>query len=99
MKEKAFENQIKRYIESLGGWWVKFHGNMYTRDGVPDLLCCIRGKFIAIEVKGSKGQPSKLQLYEIEKIKKAGGFAGVYYPEDFEKLKKDLKEVLSGGVE
>lgn len=88
MREKSYENKIKKFIESVGGWWVKFHGNAFTRDGVPDLLCCVNGKFLAIEVKGDGGEPSELQLHEIEEIKKAGGVALVSYPDDFEELKK-----------
>lgn len=88
MREKSYENKIKKFIESVGGWWVKFHGNAFTRDGVPDLLCCVNGKFLAIEVKGDGGEPSELQLHEIEEIKKVGGVALVSYPDDFEELKK-----------
>lgn len=88
MREKSYENKIKKFIESVGGWWVKFHGNAFTRDGVPDLLCCVNGKFLAIEVKGDGGEPSELQLHEIEEIKKAGGVALVSYQDDFEELKK-----------
>lgn len=94
MREKDYENKIKKFIESVGGWWVKFHGNAFTRDGVPDLLCCINGKFLAIEVKRDDGEPSKIQLHEIEEIKKAGGFAGVYYPKDFDRLKEEIRGVL-----
>lgn len=65
------------------------------RSGIPDLLCCVNGYFVAIEVKASKGKPSELQLWNIKKIKEAGGIAMVLYPKDFEDFKKlilDLKE-------
>lgn len=94
MREKSYENKIKKFIESVGGWWVKFHGNAFTRDGVPDLLCCVNGKFLAIEVKGDGGEPSELQLHEIEEIKKAGGVALVSYPDDFEELKELIRGLL-----
>lgn len=94
MREKSYENKIKKFIESVGGWWVKFHGNAFTRDGVPDLLCCVNGKFLAIEVKGDGGEPSELQLHEIEEIKKAGGVALVSYPDDFDELKELIRGLL-----
>lgn len=50
--EKRFENKVRRWIKSQGGWSVKFFANGYTRRGVPDLLSCIKGRFVAIEVKG-----------------------------------------------
>lgn len=92
MREKPYEDKIKKFIKSVGGWWVKFHGNAFTRDGVPDLLCCVNGYFLAIEVKGDGGEPSELQLHEIEEIKKAGGIALASYPDDF----KELKELIRG---
>lgn len=94
MRETDYQNKIKKFIESVGGWWVKFHGNAFTRDGVPDLLCCVNGKFLAIEVKRDDGEASKLQLHEIEEIKKAGGLAGVYYPKDFDRLKEEIRGLL-----
>lgn len=65
------------------------------RSGIPDLLCCVNGYFVAIEVKASKGKASELQLWNIQKIKEAGGIALVLYPkyfEDFKKLILSLKE-------
>lgn len=94
MREKPYEDKIKKFIKSVGGWWVKFHGNAFTRDGVPDLLCCVNGKFLAIEVKGDDGEPSELQLHEIEEIKKADGVALVSYPDDFEELKELIRGLL-----
>lgn len=94
MREKPYEDKIKKFIESVGGWWVKFHGNAFTRDGIPDLLCCVNGKFLAIEVKGDGGEPSKLQLREINKIDEAGGVALVSYPDDFDELKELIRRLL-----
>ena len=48
-----------------------------TRGGVPDLLVCIEGLFLAIEVKRpeSKNNVSKLQEYNLKKIEDCGGNA------------------------
>lgn len=44
--------------------------------GVPDYLGCIRGRFIALELKRSFDvEPSKLQRYVLGRIKNAGGIA------------------------
>lgn len=46
--------------------------------GTPDILACIDGKFIGIEVKKPKGGVvSELQKLKIKQIKKAGGVAFV----------------------
>ena len=86
--EKIFENQIKAFLKKEGAWFLKYWaGNDFTRSGVPDILACVNGIFLAIEVKAPKGKPSELQLYTIEQIKQAGGVALVLYPKDFDKFK------------
>lgn len=93
MKEKAFENKIKAYLKQQGAWHVKYFANAYTRSGVPDLICCVNGKFLAIEVKAEHGRVSELQNYQIEQIKKSGGKALIVYPKDFEEFKKIVEEL------
>lgn len=94
-QEKSFENKIKKFLEKEGAWYVKFFANSFTKSGIPDILACVNGYFVGVEVKAQNGKPSELQLYNIRKIREAGGFAMVLYPSGFEKFKKfilDLKE-------
>lgn len=85
--EKNFETKVKKYIESVGGWQVKFFANRMTKTGIPDILACIDGHFVAVEVKAQNGTPSDLQLYHCAKIRKSGGFAFILYPSGFTKFK------------
>lgn len=78
LKEKAVENKIKKWLKDKNYWFFKVHGSIFQPSGIPDVLACINGKFIAIEVKRSKGGiVSPLQKAQIEKIKENGGIAGV----------------------
>lgn len=56
---------------------MKVHGSRFGRAGIPDVIACYRGRFIAIEVKrpGSGSQTTKLQDHEIAMIKRAHGEA------------------------
>lgn len=92
-QEKTFENKIKRFIESEGGWQVKFFANRMTKTGIPDILACINGYFVAIEVKAQNGHPSELQLHHCKKIREAGGFAFVLYPSGYEYFKQFVKDL------
>ena len=92
-QEKNFENRIKTWLDEKGCYFVKQFGCAFTKSGVPDLLCCVNGKFVAIEVKAENGKTSDLQDYNIAKIKKAGGIALVVKPSQFDEL-KDLIERL-----
>jgi Holliday junction resolvase len=77
--EKHIENQIKRYLDQQGVWYMKVHGGMYQKAGVPDILCCIDGRFVGIEVKRPGGVISPLQQLNIDDINRQGGIAFVAY--------------------
>lgn len=58
----------------------KVHGSGFQKRGIPDLIGCINGRFTGLEIKDPKNKSygaTKLQLWVIGLIKKAGGIAGV----------------------
>lgn len=59
---------------------------VFTRGGVPDIIACYQGQFIGIECKAGKNTCTKLQLLELESIKKAGGIALVIREDNIEEL-------------
>lgn len=92
--EKSYENKIKRYLKERGCYRVKYFGCNYSESGTPDILACVNGYFLAIEVKAPEGKPSELQLAKIEQIRKAGGFAFVAYPSGWFELKGIIDDLL-----
>ena len=92
--EKTFENKIKKYLKDKDCYRVKYHGNYFSENGTPDILACVNGYFLAIEVKAQTGTPSELQLAKIDAIRKAGGFSYVVYPSGWEKLKDIIDGLL-----
>ena len=92
-QEKIFENKIKFYLKSIGAYFIKTHGDRFSKVGTPDIIACVNGKFVAIEVKAENGKPSELQLYHLEQIRNAGGISYLLYPKDFEQFKKDMEEL------
>lgn len=93
--EKVFENKIKKYLKEHDAYFLKYWaGAQFTKSGVPDILACVNGYFVGIEVKAQNGKPSDLQLYNIRQIRKAGGFAYVVYPSGWESLKDILDDLL-----
>lgn len=76
MKEADIVKAIMRYLKTVPGCFCwKEHGGMYGTAGVPDIICCHRGRFCAFEVKTDKGEPTELQKATIRKILAAGGTA------------------------
>lgn len=96
-EEKQFEKKVREWLKSLPKQWhFKVFGNAFQESGIPDLLGCINGRLIALEIKSSRGKPSELQLYKIGLINKAGGYATVLSPKNWEEVKKDLIKISQG---
>ena len=93
MTEKAFQSKLIKLIEKNNGYVVKFNASAISKIGVPDLLACINGKFIGLEVKKENGKPTEIQLWNIEQIKKSGGIAMIVKPSDYENVEKLIKKL------
>ena len=48
---------------------------MYGTAGIPDIICCYKGRFIGLEVKQPSGRLTELQKRTIDKINTTGGIA------------------------
>lgn len=97
--ESKLQDKIQKFLKSKGAWVVKFHGSPYTKKGTPDLLVCYKGRFIALEVKlpGKENNTTELQMYQIGKIREAGGLAVVVSSvEHVEKLLKFIDNQIKG---
>lgn len=108
--EKLFEGQIKRFFHGVGiypagfpkermtapvrGWYTKIWGGGFQKSGIPDLLACVNGIMIAVEVKASNGTPSELQKLNISRINQSNGLALFLYPEGFSEFKKLIEGVI-----
>lgn len=68
----------KLFLESLyrRGVTMLRISDKYTA-GYPDILCCVQGKFVGIELKDDIGVASPQQELIMERITHAGGVADV----------------------
>lgn len=100
-QEKNFENRVKAFLQAHGCWYVKYWaGAAYTRSGVPDILTCVGGYFVGIELKADHGRPSDLQLVTLSKIVESNGIAMLLYPKDYDAFKDFCTRLIRGaGVE
>jgi Holliday junction resolvase len=73
------------------------HG--YGRSGVPDIVSCVRGRFVAIECKAGNNKPTALQEREIHNIRAAHGIAVVINENNIDLLETILKELNHGEVQ
>lgn len=90
MNEAALIQKIRNYLKTvLECFFWKEHGGRYGTAGIPDIIVCYRGRFVAFEAKVGRNKPTKLQVATIEAIRKAGGTAAVVFSVD------DVKTVMS----
>lgn len=72
--ERSITRAIKAALDREPGvWHIKYSPAGYGTAGVPDLLCCVRGRFVALEVKQPGAYMTKVQHHMAEQIEAAGG--------------------------
>ena len=96
--ESQLTAQIKNLLKSKGAYCEKIFGGGYQASGIPDILCCYRGYFLAIEVKSptGKGRASDIQKLKIKAIRDAGGVA--FITDNIEDVERVLK-FIDGNLE
>lgn len=88
MREAYLWEQCKRYTDAriANGdaiWYVKEHGCLLSsKRGVPDVLLCCNGRFVAVELKVGDNEPTAEQSEQHRQIAAAGGIVGVAYTRD-----------------
>ena len=98
-EEKRFEERVKKFLLERGWYYVKYFANRNTKAGIPDILACVCGRWVAIEVKATNGRPSELQLYNRRKIREAGGIAIILYPSQFDEFKHLILQIETGNFQ
>ena len=93
LKEEDFRSRkVKPFLDKLHYSYFEKIQNKTIR-GVADYLGCICGRFIAIELKSSRGKLEALQEYKLNQIVKSGGFAFVASPNNWEEVKQYLDDI------
>lgn len=95
MNESDITKSILKYLKTLPRcFFWKEHGGIYGTSGIPDIIVCIDGRFIALEVKTQKGKTTPLQNAAIRKIRSSGGFAFVV--RSVEEAKNAIDSAMGG---
>jgi len=72
------------------------HG--YGRSGVPDIIACVSGHFMAVECKAGTNKPTLLQVREIERIRRSGGVALVVNEENWDMVRQLIRQLRDGTI-
>ena len=74
MKESQVVTSLLKELKQHGFFW-KASDKFVS--GIPDIIGCIKGRFIGIEVKIDSNKPTPLQVYTLRGIAGQGGFSTV----------------------
>lgn len=89
-KETVFRARIRPFLDRIPeSFWESI--SQRSIKGTPDIIGCIKGHFIALELKSSaKAAISAMQSYKLERISLSGGSIFIVYPgnwkETYERL-------------
>ena len=91
VKEKWVKQQVVKMLKERHLYYFLPVAGNYTSIGVPDIVACIRGRFVGIECKVGNNRPTVLQHKNLEDIRNNGGIAMVVTENDLETLEQRLE--------
>lgn len=86
--EKKVKDKVVGILKDEGAYYFFPATHGFGRSGVPDIVACVDGHFLAIECKAGKNKPTALQVREIEHIRRCGGVAVVANEENWEMVRE-----------
>lgn len=90
--EGKVKAQVDKLLKRYNVWFYKPVSNGMGKHGIPDYVCCTRGRFLGIECKAGQGVLTALQRVQREAIVQAGGVYFVATPDTL----VDLDRLLQG---
>jgi hypothetical protein len=97
--EKKVKDAVKKVLDANNVWYFAPASNGMGRAGIPDIICCVRGYFLAIECKAGKGKTTALQDREIAAIQQAKGAAIVVNEDNLHDVSRWVLALYATSVE
>lgn len=91
--EKKVKDKVKSILAAHEVYFFMPPANGYGRAGVPDIVACVNGWFLAIETKANGNKPTALQIREIETIRRNNGVAVVVDETNYDMLPDLIKKL------
>jgi Holliday junction resolvase len=73
--ERKVKDKVVALLKQYDAYFFSPLSNGFGRSGIPDIIACLYGRYIAIECKAGDNKPTALQIRELGLITKAGGVA------------------------
>jgi Holliday junction resolvase len=96
--ESKVKANVRKLLDELKIYHFMPPANGFGRAGIPDIIGCMDGHFVAIECKAGKGTTTALQGRELNAILNSGGTVFIAREHNLDELKlllEDLRNVRS----
>jgi Holliday junction resolvase len=90
--EALVKKNVRKLLDELSIYHFMPPANGFGRAGIPDIVGCMDGYFIAIECKAGKGKTTALQDRELNAILNHGGTVFIAREDNL----LELKQLLTG---
>ena len=89
--EKKLQDKCIAYLKSKGIYHLNLYGDGFSGKGKPDLLVCIKGRFVAFELKvGANDMQDDQKIHKL-RIERSGGLH--YSPYTLSEFKSIVEEL------
>lgn len=93
--EKKVKRKVVAILKDFGAYYFYPVTGGFGASGVPDVIACIKGRFVGIEVKADmkKNKPTALQVKNLNHIKECGGISLVIDANNLDHLVTTLENI------
>jgi len=96
--EKWVKKKVVDHLKSYGIYYFFPISGGFGRSGVPDIVACVKGKFVGIECKAGKNTTTALQDKNINDIRSNQGVAFVVNEDTLDHMRMVIDELISGEI-
>jgi Holliday junction resolvase len=89
--ESKVKDKLRKHLTQLGIYHFMPPANGFGRAGIPDIIGCYNGQFVAFECKAGKNIPTALQERELRNIQAAKGWAFVINEDNVDRIEELLR--------
>lgn len=90
--EKKLQDKAIRYLRDRGIYYLNLYGDGFSGKGKPDVIACIRGRFVAFELKvGANDMQDDQKIHKLRIERSDGLHFSPYTLDEFIKIVEGLE--------
>lgn len=93
--EKKVKRKVVEILKKYGLYYFYPVSGGFGSSGVPDIVVCCEGRFVAIECKAGNKKPTALQQQNLTQIANNGGIAMVINEKNIERVENELLDIFN----